>query len=147
MENEAEVFRVWRRCPTCAGAGILIEPHCRICDRQLENDDAWWETEQHLLPCGHEAAPNLVTEVHCITCNGAGKTLQLVSSTEYQAMARRRLRRSAILILVALIPLVALLLAVTEQERALACGRWWYGIALPLLAGWTWRDKRYAAPC
>jgi hypothetical protein len=136
MVDEAETFRVWRRCPTCAGDGLVYVPHCRTCGQILDAEDSWWETEQYLLPCGHETAPNLVEEVGCSACEGTGKTLQTVSPQEYGTLARQRLRRSIFLVLFALIPLVVLLLAVAAQQGAPVCGSWWYGAVLLVLAGW-----------
>jgi hypothetical protein len=135
MGDEAETYRVWRRCPTCTGNRVVDVPHCQLCGLRLDAHDPWWETEQLLLPCGHEAASNLREEIRCPDCAGTGKMLQVVSPAEWHALARRRLWRSILLVLLAMIPLVVLLLAVAEQEGALTCGNWWYGVVLLVLAG------------
>ena len=122
--------QVRRRCPHCAGEGLIDFAHCNVCGQAVSGDDPWWEADEALLPCGHEAARHLAYVARCPQCEGQGEILEALSDSEYRSRKRSRLLRGAFLLLLGMIPFALLAVAIMTAEPPNVCGSWWYGVVL-----------------
>lgn len=124
--------KMMRPCPTCQGKGQVNNPHCRECGQRIAPTDAWWESNDDTLPCGHPASA-LVEMATCPACDGHGRYQQWISRAEWQSIRRRRLIIGAVLFMALLLPVTAVVLAATDAYPGYVCGRWWYGLIFTLL--------------
>lgn len=144
MASEGQVLqthRLRRRCGNCLGQGHIVVHYCSECGSEYEDDRSVAEGSEAAVPCAHGAEAYMAVEMVCDACKGTGQILEVVSKAEFDAAKGRRLRRGAVLFMLALIPLVALGWAVLNAEPATVCGSWWYGLLLPaaVVAHRLWR--------
>ena len=86
-------YQITRACDICQGAGKVYGPYCAICHFSLAENDPWWQSDDDLLPCGHDA-DGLVEWVICATCAGDGRVQQYLTQAEWQARRRRKMIRA-----------------------------------------------------
>jgi predicted nucleic acid-binding Zn ribbon protein len=128
-------IQVTRRCRTCRGEGIIEAYHCRLCQQPISGDDAWWSSDDDVLPCGH-ADEYLVETTPCPACDGAGQVEQWLSPAEARAI-RRKKAAAAVFVVAALVTLVLVLTIVVwgSPAEVPVCGYWWYGVPALLISG------------
>ena len=130
MTNEQ--VKTMRPCPTCQGTGSINDPHCQECGQRFAPTNAWWETNDDMLPCGHPASA-LVETAACPECDGNGRYPQYVSHDEWQRIRRRKIITGAVLFIALLLPVAAVAAAITDAYPGYVCGSWWYGMIVGLL--------------
>jgi len=109
---------------TVAGPAV-----CQLCGQEIPPDDSWWESNDSLLPCGHDAADHLVEQaVQCPECEGHGRSPQRITLAEWQHIQRQRFIRGLVLLAVSLLVIFTLIWAVSSREPDYICGSWWYGL-------------------
>lgn len=139
------LVQVRRRCPHCAGEGLIDFAHCKACGQAVTGDDPWWEADGAFLPCGHEAAKHLAYVARCPQCEGQGEVVEALSENEYRSRKRIRVVRGAFLLLLGVIPFALVTIAVMTAEPANVCGSWWYGVvllSLGIFVQWPTSNKR-----
>jgi hypothetical protein len=122
-----EQKKVMRPCPGCQGRGLVNDPHCQDCGQRLAPTNAWWETNDEILPCGHPAAA-LIETVTCPECGGNGRYPQSISHAQWQQWRRRKMLIGAALLIALLLPVAAVAAAVADAYPGYVCGSWWYGM-------------------
>lgn len=129
-QNDGDEVALWRTCSLCRGQEVQNRAHCDVCGEVVPEREPWWEGADE-LPCGHAAGVYFREHV-CSDCEGKGRVLKPVSGEEYAAWRQRQYVRGAFLLLLGLVPVAAIVAAVSGAEPDLVCGSWWYGAAFLL---------------
>ena len=114
---------------------MVEDYHCRLCQQRIAGDDAWWSSDDGMMPCGHSEA-YLVETLTCAACDGSGQVEQWLTPVEARAI-RRRKAVATIFIVAALITLLLVLVIVVwgSPAETPVCGYWWYGVPALLICG------------
>ena len=127
IDETGSAFRLRQRCERCNGRGHIIGLRCAICGQV--HSGATPEAGDEIR-CDHGLDSCEESEVVCGVCGGHGSLVRSLSKKEFEMARRKRLRRGLALFLLALVPVVAMTLAVMTAEPGAVCGSWWYGVIL-----------------
>ena len=105
---------------------MIEDPHCQICPQRIAADDAWWLSDDKLMPCGH-SEEHLIEIVTCSECEGTGSSEQWLSPAEIQAIRRGKVARFAFITGAFLTILITLIIVIWNSSPVEpVCGYWWY---------------------
>lgn len=122
-------YTVIRTCPTCHGHKYVSQAYCSSCEQEISADDAWWESGEAVLPCGHQETMLRLQKV-CETCAGNGRISQSLTPSEWQTYQHhRRFRRVFVIALTLILLFVITYFIVSEPDYL--CPSIWYGL-IPL---------------
>jgi hypothetical protein len=115
-----------RQCHTCSGEGLIEDAHCQICHRRITVGDAWWLSDDEIMPCGH-SEEHLIEVVTCPECGGTGWSERWLSPSELRAIRRGKIARIVFVAgaFLALLILLAIVIWNTSPVEPV-CGYWWY---------------------
>jgi hypothetical protein len=132
-------IQMMRRCRTCQGRGVIEDYHCHLCQQRIAGDDDWWDSDDEVLPCGHEGE-NLVEIVRFSACGGAGRSEKWLTPAEVKAIQPGKIARIAFVGGLSLLLLVNLATVISTSSRSQPfCGSWGYAAPLLLfLANYLW---------